>query len=119
MKYLNKLKKFAISAFTFFNFMCLKVYADGVPAMTEKNFFDKMKPFIKEYKLALNAFIGFTVITSILVVIVNLMRLAFHGGDHPMIRQQIERNLLTSFICLMLLGGAGTIYAAIIMIVFN
>lgn len=119
MKYLNKIKRFLVSTMVFLNFICLKAYADGVPAMTEDKFFDKMKPFLKEYKLALNAFVGFTVVTSILVVIINLMRLAFHGGDHPMIRQQIERNLLTSFICLMLLGGAGTIYAAIIMIVFN
>lgn len=118
MKILNKTKKFLMSLFISFNILCMNVYADAFPAKTEKNFLDTLKPFLEEYKFLLNAFVGFTVITSILVVIINLMRLAFQAGDHPIIRQQIERDLLTSFICLGLLGGAGAIYVAILAIIF-
>lgn len=118
MKILNKIKNLLMSLFMSFNILCINVYADSFPAETESNFLDTLKPFLEEYRFLLNAFVGFTVITSILVVIINLMRLAFQAGEHPIMRKQVERDLLTSFICLALLGGAGAIYAVILAIVF-
>ena len=82
----------------------------GVPASTSNNFLESLKPFMLEYKTFLNFFIGFVLLTNIIIFIYHFCQLGAKACNHPLIRQQTIHNILICGVCLALIGGGATIY---------
>lgn len=75
-----------------------------------KAFAKAWNSLFNEYSIFVSGFIGFSLLTSILVFIVHLIKLGSEGNANPIIRAKIFKDILISGITTALLGCIGVIY---------
>lgn len=85
----------------------------GVPASSQTGFIYAVRLFYQEYRLVLNAFIGITVLTNILIMIYHFCNLA-KVATSPKERSRVLNNILITGICLAILGGSSLIYILLV-----
>lgn len=81
------------------------------------NLRNALKSFEKYIDLSTTFYIAASILTSILVIIINIFNLAVIPS-HPIKRRQTIENLICSLLCLALTGGTGLFIKLIIQIIF-
>lgn len=69
--------------------------------------------FLTTYKVAIGIFIAFVYITIIIILAINIAKLA-DPSSHPLIRKKILDNIMISMICLALISAFSIFYVLII-----
>ena len=80
--------------------------------------FQALNTFLTEYQLHIGGFLGFTILTCLLVMIINITKLGVSGSNEKE-RASAIKNLLISGIGLAVLGSISTFYLLFIFSFFG
>lgn len=108
----KKLKKYVPLILFFIFVLSINAHAGGKITLPQA-----WKEFMDEYRMMLAYFSGFGVLTSILVGIILMLKLATMP-NHPIQRRNCIAGIITSFICMSLLGGISLILTLFYTIIF-
>ena len=116
MKKLNnknrKIKYLSCSICTFVAFNLLKVIPSMAIGGTGGKFITAFNDLSEFSKTLTNGMLAFSMLSGIAVILYHGIQLAL-VGNNPNERSKVLRNLLTSMICMALLGGIGLIMSII------
>lgn len=103
---MDKIKRIVVYLLTLNFLLPIQVFASHID-MGKVN--EELKNFGGEISWIASAFVSLSLATSLLIFIINFIRLAC-SYTHPLIRQKVLKDILISGICTALLGGGNLIF---------
>lgn len=78
-----------------------------------QNMGEGLAEFLNEYQTVVRIFYAFVLITVIIIMIINVTKLA-KAGDNPQKRSEAIHGILITGICLAILGSIGFVYILLV-----
>jgi len=81
-----------------------------IASAEEDQFSTALNSFFSDWQLFISGFMGVAILSSVLIFIIHMIKLATSGGSHPMIRRKIMGDILVSGVTTALLGGISLVF---------